>query len=122
MAAIKITGFDPDAHERPDPEPSPRTVRRRTESERPAPGPPPRQVRKPVDAKTAEHLRIKYGMQNVKFTEIAPKKSTSTKNYRSGSTAKGGGARLSAVPEKEESPAPDSVALAEDTTPSDDGG
>lgn len=77
MPPIKITGYDPDAFEKPDPEPSSRPVRRLSpeESPRSRPEAPPREVPKRVDQKTADHLLHKYGLKNVKYTELAPKKS-----------------------------------------------
>ncbi len=98
--AIKISGFDPDANEPVEPTRNARTPRSRipgsgtSQSSRPA-----RETPKKLDAETAEHLFIKYGMTKVKFTELSPKKSISMKNYKSGSSHKSGGPRLAIQPE-----------------------
>lgn len=99
---IKISGFDPDAGEKLDPDRPERQRRSNTSSSvREDPGPPPREVRKPVDPKTAEHLRIRYGINNVKFSELAPKKATAAqRTNKSGSSYRASGPRLSTEPDK----------------------
>lgn len=99
---IKISGFDPDAGEKSEPErPTRQSRSSQSSSVRSDPGPPPREVRKPVDPKTAEHLRIRYGIQNVKFSELAPKKATAAqRTNKSGSSYRVSGPRLSLEPDK----------------------
>ncbi|MBI4866424.1 MAG: hypothetical protein HY816_05705 [Candidatus Wallbacteria bacterium] len=118
--AIKITGFDPDQYEKPEPESRSRPVRRTSSESSSAPAPQPREVRKSIDADTAEHLRIKYGLTNVKLTEVAPKKASGAlKGYKSGATHRGTGPRLKSGPS--EQPTVDDVAPAPAHPPGESG-